>query len=56
MVTFYCYGVETPRHGMTTVEELRMDGWVKVKPHPWYKDTWLMRKEESDGDSQTREW
>lgn len=50
--TLYCYGVLSPRHGMCTVKELEYYGWVRVRPHPWYESTWLMKKECNDGNCQ----
>ena len=49
--TDYCYGALAPRHGIRTVAELEAEGWTKSNPHPWYKDTWFMKKEVVDDEA-----
>lgn len=37
---------ETHAHGMPTPEELEAEGWVRVRQHPRWPTSWLMRKGE----------
>lgn len=43
-VTLYWYATLTPRHGIPTVAQLEADGWSRSNPHPWYPNTWFMKK------------
>jgi hypothetical protein len=41
----YAWASETRAHSMPTPEELEAQGYVKLRPHPWYTGTWLMKRE-----------
>jgi hypothetical protein len=40
----YAWASETGAHSMPTPEELKAQGYVKLRPHPWYEGAWLMVK------------
>lgn len=45
VVAVYQWANESGVHGMARPSYLEAHGWVKVRQHPLYPKSWLMRKD-----------
>ena len=42
---FFRWAHEHGAHGMPTPENLEAEGWLRVRRHPFWPLSWLMRKD-----------